>query len=61
MLYGSKRTKFLIRLLIGVAVAVLGLVLHQLVEFTVGLIVLAVAFARWFGHDGSNGSNGASW
>jgi hypothetical protein len=54
MLYGSARTKLLIRLFIGVAVAVLGVAFHLLTVFTVGLIVLAVAFIR-YGHDRRGG------
>lgn len=48
MLYGSERTQFLIRAAIGVAVVALGLALHQLVVFTVGLAVMAVAVQRWY-------------
>jgi hypothetical protein len=47
MLHGSARTKFMIRLLIGVAVAVGGAGLHLLTMFTVGLIVLVVAVLRF--------------
>jgi hypothetical protein len=47
MLHGSARTKFVIQLLIGVAVAILGAALHLLTVFTVGLIVLVVAVLRF--------------
>jgi hypothetical protein len=47
MLHGSARTKFVIRLLIGVALAVGGAALHLLVVFTVGLIVGVVAVLRF--------------
>lgn len=47
MLYGSARTKLLIRLFIGIAVAALGGGFHLLTVFTVGLIVLAVAVIRF--------------
>ena len=47
MLHGSARTKFVIRLLIGVAVALLGADLHLLTVFTVGLLVLVVAVLRF--------------
>ena len=48
MLYGSERTKFLIRAAIGVAMVALGLAFHLLVVFTVGLAVMAVAVQRWY-------------
>ena len=47
MLHGSARTKLVIRLLIGLAVALLGAALHLLVMFTVGLLVLVVAVLRF--------------
>jgi hypothetical protein len=47
MLHGSARTKFMIRLLIGVAVAVGGAGLHLLTMFAVGLLVLVVAVLRF--------------
>jgi hypothetical protein len=47
MLHGSARTKLVIRLLIGVALAVSGAALHLLVMFTVGLIVGVVAVLRF--------------
>jgi hypothetical protein len=47
MLHGSARTKFVIRLLIGVTLAILGAALHLLVVFTVGLLVLVVAVLRF--------------
>ena len=47
MLHGSARTKLVIRLLIGLAVALLGAALHLLVTFTVGLLVLVVAVLRF--------------
>jgi len=51
MLYGSARTKFLVRLLIGVAVIILGVVLHQVITFVTGLLVLAVAAHGWINRD----------
>ena len=51
MLYGSARTKFLVRLFIGVAFAVLGVALHLVVTFAVGLLMLAVAAYGWFNRD----------
>ena len=47
MLHGSARTKLVIRLLIGLASALLGATLHQLGMFTVGLLVLVVAVLRF--------------
>jgi type IV secretory pathway TrbD component len=47
MLHGSARTKLVIRLLIGLASALLGAALHLLVMFTVGLLVLVVAVLRF--------------
>ena len=54
MLYGSARTKFVIRLLLGLALAVAGAALHLLTLFTVGLVVLVVAVVR-FGPDRNGG------
>jgi hypothetical protein len=47
MLHGSARTKLVIRLLVGLAVAVGGASLHLLTMFTVGLLVLVVAVLRF--------------
>ncbi len=47
MMHGSARTKLVIRLLIGLACALLGAALHMLVMFTVGLLVLVVAVLRF--------------
>ena len=47
MLHGSARTKFVIRLLIGVATALLGAAFHLPTVFTVGLIVGVVAVLRF--------------
>lgn len=47
MLHGSARTKLVVRLLVGLACALLGAALHQLVMFTVGLLVLVVAVLRF--------------
>lgn len=58
MLYGSARTKFLLRLLIGVACVVLGLTLHMVITLAAGLIVLAVAAFGWFGRGGTGGQGG---
>ncbi len=55
MRYGSARTKFLLRLFIGVAFVVLGLALHLVLTFAVGLVVLAVAAFGWFGRGGPGG------
>jgi uncharacterized membrane protein len=55
MLYGSTRTTFLLRLLIGVAFVILGVVLHALVMFAGGLVILAVAGVQWFHRRGSGG------
>jgi hypothetical protein len=57
MLYGSARTKLLIRLLIGIALAALGGAFHLLTVFTVGLIVLAVAVIRF----GTDRRGGGGW
>jgi hypothetical protein len=54
MLRGSARTKFMIRLLIGVAMAVLGAEVHLLTIFSTGLLVMAVAVIR-FGQDRRGG------
>jgi hypothetical protein len=47
MLHGSARTKLVIRLLIGLAVALGGAAFHLLTMFTVGLLVLVVAVLRY--------------
>ena len=47
MLHGSARTKFVVRLLVGLAFAFRGAALHLLVMFTVGLIVGVVAVLRF--------------
>ena len=57
MLHGSARTKLVIRLLIGLAVALLGATLHLLVMFTVGLLVLVVAVLRF----NQDRRGGGSW
>ncbi len=57
MLYGSARTKLMIRLLIGIALAALGGAFHLLAVFTVGLIVLAVAVIRY----GTDRRGGGGW
>ena len=58
MLYGSNRTTFLLRLLLGVAFVILGVVLHALVMLAGGLVILAVAGVQWFRR---GGSGGRSW
>ena len=47
MLSGTARTKLLIRLFLGIAVAALGGGFHLLSLFIVGLAVLAVAVMRY--------------
>jgi hypothetical protein len=59
MRYGSARSKFFLRLFIGVAFVVVGLAFHLVVTFAVGLIVLAVAAWGWFGRGGGGG--GRRW
>ena len=57
MLSGSARTKLIIRVLLGIAVAAVGGGFHLLGTFTVGLIVLAVAVVRY----NQDRRGGGSW
>ena len=57
MLSGSARTKLLIRLFLGIAVAALGGGFHLLSLFIVGLAVLAVAVMRY----GNDRRGGGDW
>ena len=57
MLHGSARTKLIIRVLLGIAVAAVGGGFHLFGMFTVGLIVLAVAVVRY----NQDRRGGGSW
>ena len=59
MRYGSARSKFFLRLFIGVALVVAGLAFHLVVTFAMGLFALAVAAWGWFGRGGGGG--GRRW